>query len=74
MSARTLCPYPDLACDLCVEAFLDEHPGAEVWQHVYHYCECPMVATTDGGDVCVGCGDHRDLAAEFRHLAKGWAA
>jgi hypothetical protein len=66
--AASLCPQPELSCDACVQAFLDEHPGAEVWSHTYHYCDCPMVADV-GPDktVCVGCGRSRDLHAEWWH-------
>lgn len=63
----TLCPEPEVSCDACIDEFLDRHPGVETWEHTLHYCECPYIATpVDGGEnVCVGCGERRDLAAEF---------
>jgi len=74
MSATTLCPQADLTCDACIETFLDEHPGAEVWEHTYHWCDCPYIATVDERDICIGCGDRRNLAGEHRHLMAGRAA
>jgi hypothetical protein len=69
MSAVTLCPNPDVPCDFCVQAFLDAHPGAEVWTHTYHLCDCPMVASlTDETEVCVGCREKRDVWAEYNRL------
>jgi hypothetical protein len=67
MSARTLCPNLDVPCEVCVEQFVDEHPGAEVVLRSYHAaCDCPMVADfPDADSVCVGCGRTRDTSAEF---------
>jgi hypothetical protein len=64
----SLCPSPDLGCDECVDTFLAEHPGAETWRHTTHHCDCPWVASPPDdarATVCVGCGERRDLAAEF---------
>ena len=68
-----LCPNPDTGCDACVDAFLDEHPGAELFQHTAHWCECPWIADVTGAgdgsaDVCVGCREPRDIIAEWRRM------
>lgn len=69
-----LCPNPEQSCDDCIADFIFDHPGVEVWRHTPHaYCECPWIGTPTGGgdDVCVGCRERRDLAAEFRRLMDG---
>ncbi len=77
MSAQTLCPHPELDCDACVQEFFAEHPGLELWRHTNHlHCDCPMMAHPPDdftATVCVGCGEKRDLAAEFAHGMAGAA-
>ena len=68
-----LCPQPDLSCDACVETFLDAHPGAELFEHTYHNCGCPWLADTGEAEVCVGCGERRDLGAEWRRARRAAA-
>jgi hypothetical protein len=53
-------------CTNCEQDFEDSHDGAEFWPHTYHYCGCTKVATlADGEDVCLGCGEARDVWAEY---------
>ena len=65
MSPATHCPNPDASCDACVEEFLDAHPELEAVKRSYHWCDCPMVGESEDGAVCVGCGETRDLWAEW---------
>ena len=63
--STALCPVPDTTCERCTELFLDEHPGADVFAHTYHFCDCPLVATVADNDICVGCEERRDLWREY---------
>lgn len=73
MSEPRLCPNPDLDCDACVDEFVAEHPGVEVFRHTYHlFCDCPFIAWSDDlPDTCVGCGERRDMYAEWQHFWAG---
>lgn len=71
--AAQRCPRADVSCEACIADFAGEHPDAEVWRHTaYHHCGCAVLATyPDGAEVCVGCGERRDLFAEFRAFREG---
>jgi len=73
-----LCPNLEQSCEDCIADFVFDHPGVEIHEATCHlFCDCPMVASPPDDQLdntCVGCGEKRDLWAEFWRGFSGRAA
>lgn len=65
-----LCPNPEQPCEDCIADFIAEHPGAELFKHTFHSCDCLWIADTGEADICVGCGELRDAGADWLRRRK----